>query len=671
MNDEDKKARLEAEVQEYEEKLAKVQLPSGKEPALQFLILPQPVTLPAYSKRADYLSPQHCRLCLKGEGSLQEDSVEDAAVTPGFVSDDKADHVSEEVSSTLSADMLKHIRCSHGLETEQAYRTEVFSRAKADCTQPVTMQVLRSRLHAYKGFLCEENFKPGVCACCARTKKHKNLREVVFPTPDAGVAPQWLGFSADDWLTNRVEWHKQAHEILSINMYLENYFCSSARLAEAKKDLVDARVEAEDKQDLVDARSEAKEQGATESGSESGSAKVAQAERWLDRVQNWQAHMLEDLRGDSVPAPGLPGKRWMLYGQACHLDDGPHGLVRCKLCPKCRLGFTEKSKDGVPRLVMPPCARARGLWGGPEPEQISELTYVERKILRLARVYVCVKKLMREDAKWARGSTDALPQYTTKNAVAFAQDPEQLKRLVGVMPEDLVSDVAVQFQGSDPRLVQKERSFMVSIPRLRAAIWWFSTHSWPWMQATRAHDVVGEAALGKHLERLLEAYSAEVRGAVEGVPRSLCDAATQLVEAETALQEPGPADALQGSDGEGEDASRAEHSKRLAADQSLAVLESGSEKQHPLQLWNLLLKKFKVFITCVSRAGYIFFFNSSKVSCGTRTFVMKSPVCNMHRCVHQLYRYLRLARTLEYRYSALWHTSVTSTSALLAPQCCR
>ncbi|MBC8348072.1 MAG: hypothetical protein H8E24_05565, partial [Verrucomicrobia bacterium] len=73
-----------------------------------------------------------------------------------------------------------------------------------------------------------------------------------------------------------------------------------------------------------------------------------------------------------------------------------------------------------------------------------------------------------------------------------------------------------------------------------------------------------------------QAYSAEVRGAAEGVPQSLCDAATQLVEAETALQEPGPADALQGSDAEGEDASLAEHSKRLAADQSLAIMDDGS-----------------------------------------------------------------------------------------------
>ena len=37
--------------------------PTGDEPALQLLILPQRKPLPSYSKEATFLAPSHCRLC--------------------------------------------------------------------------------------------------------------------------------------------------------------------------------------------------------------------------------------------------------------------------------------------------------------------------------------------------------------------------------------------------------------------------------------------------------------------------------------------------------------------------------------------------------------------------------------------------------------------------------
>ena len=46
---------------------------------------------------------------------------------------------------------------------------------------------------------------------------------------------------------------------------------------------------------------------------------------------------------------------------------------------------------------VPRRARARGLWGGPEPTVLRILTYVERQILTLARVYVVVKRMMTKD----------------------------------------------------------------------------------------------------------------------------------------------------------------------------------------------------------------------------------------------------------------------------------
>ena len=58
---------LDGEAAEYEEMLARRAPPTGKEPALAgLLLLPQrgDGPLPAYSQQADFLPPEHCRLCL-------------------------------------------------------------------------------------------------------------------------------------------------------------------------------------------------------------------------------------------------------------------------------------------------------------------------------------------------------------------------------------------------------------------------------------------------------------------------------------------------------------------------------------------------------------------------------------------------------------------------------
>ena len=48
-----------------EAKMAIQQAWNGSEPALQILVLPRPMKLPAYADVADYLHPSHCHLCLQ------------------------------------------------------------------------------------------------------------------------------------------------------------------------------------------------------------------------------------------------------------------------------------------------------------------------------------------------------------------------------------------------------------------------------------------------------------------------------------------------------------------------------------------------------------------------------------------------------------------------------
>ena len=126
---------------------------------------------------------------------------------------------------------------------------------------------------------------------------------------------------------------------------------------------------------------------------------------------------------------------------------------------------------------MPPFARANGLWQGPEPAEIRALSYVERRILRLARVYSCVKRVMPHVAPWSFGNEKSRPQYTTQNVVAFAQDPDAAVQLCCLEPSDLCKDIYVQFGGVDANVVKQERALQVDLCRLRAAMWWFATHN--------------------------------------------------------------------------------------------------------------------------------------------------------------------------------------------------
>ena len=105
---------------------------------------------------------------------------------------------------------------------------------------------------------------------------------------------------------------------------------------------------------------------------------------------------------------------------------------------------------------MPPRARARGLWQGPEPEEIRVLSYTSRRILRLARVYACVKRVLPNVVPWTGDNEKARPQYTTRNTVAYAQDPDAVLQVLCLTPEDLCKDMYVQFEGADKTAISKD-----------------------------------------------------------------------------------------------------------------------------------------------------------------------------------------------------------------------
>ena len=157
-----------------------------------------------------------------------------------------------------------------------------------------------------------------------------------------------------------------------------------------------------------------------------------------------------------------------------------------------------------------------------------------------------------------------------------------------VDPVDLNKTICVQFAGPDAAAVARDTSLQVDLDRLRAAMWWFATNNWQWLEATRGQAVLGVASLGDRLEDVLAAYARSLGGARRGVPRELLEAATRISEESVPTHLPGPADATAGA------AAEAETDATAAADSSAAVLDTGREDVSFLRLWNEAIRKYHV-----------------------------------------------------------------------------
>ena len=111
-----------------------------------------------------------------------------------------------------------------------------------------------------------------------------------------------------------------------------------------------------------------------------------------------------------------------------------------------------------------------------------------------------MKRVPRYIVPWAGDNEGARPQYTTRNVVAYPQDPDAAVCLVCLLPSDLVQDLYLQFEGYDDAAIAREPAVQISLARLRAAMWWLATHNWQWMEATRDQDCQGRTdSLGKFL----------------------------------------------------------------------------------------------------------------------------------------------------------------------------
>jgi hypothetical protein len=312
---------------------------------------------------------------------------------------------------------------------------------------------------------------------------------------------------------------------------------------------------------------------------------------WHSRVLQWSANIHNDLRSDAVPAPrGIDDAHWMLYiPQKQPLESST---------------AEAQQADQIPAPRMPVFARANGMWGGPLPPDLEALTYTERRIIALARIYVSIKRVHPEGAPHNRDSNNFQPLYHEKNVIAYPQTQEYVKQVVGVTPLALARTLFVQFYGTDRNVVRRDPALQVSVQRLRAAMRWLSVNSWQWMLATKSLGLGvaadGSIELGSQVEAFLHKYTTSVGSEEPGVPASLLQCAMPMQSAHVAGHAAGPADAVdhstQGSDHLEEDGNALPHEDDAhLGGAGVGIIDgSGESLDDPVVLWDTVMRNYKL-----------------------------------------------------------------------------
>ena len=178
----------------------------------------------------------------------------------------------------------------------------------------------------------------------------------------------------------------------------------------------------------------------------------------------------------------------------------------------------------------------------PDPPELQDLSYAECKVINLARIYVSVKRVFLDRSSYVRTTKSETPLYHQSNVVAYPQNPDAALTAVGMGPQTLAKMLMVQFVGSDRQALRHQPDLRVSVQKLRNAFRWLSLNSWPWMEATKLHELWDSGSLDESLEALLRDYGRSVGSNDSGVPAELIQAATCIPAEHVAVEAAGPAD---------------------------------------------------------------------------------------------------------------------------------
>jgi len=448
----------------------------------------------------------------------------------------------------------------------------------AEWPQRIPAQVLRTRLAAFKEELCDANFAQSPCASCCRLKRRCKLVAVTFPSPGSAKAPDWLPWGADAWLKHREAWYASMQDFFSVDMYLDRFFHVQGRLSAAQQGVLAFQ---------------------NDSGFTPSFASLPIAEAWKRRVEQWYQNLLRDINSDSVASPADPNARWLLFPSACTPSPAETGAISCHLCKHCCAALSKVSgKDQKMAVHMPEMARANGMWHGPDPVELKVLSYAEAKVINLARIYVSVKRVFLDRSSYARTSAAEAPLYHQRNVVAYPQNPDAALKVLGMNPVTLAQTLQVQFVGENRSDLRHQPDLQVSVEKLRGAFHWLSLNSWPFMDATRDHELWETGTLDNSLEKLLEEYTKSTGTTSGGIPAELMQGACRIAVEHSSVLVAGPADCTASKETEDDEKNDVQEGHDETADNCAGVMDGGVDDISPVQIWDAVMKKYKVAQLC-------------------------------------------------------------------------
>ena len=159
--------------------------------------------------------------------------------------------------------------------------------------------------------------------------------------------------------------------------------------------------------------------------------------------------------------------------------------------------------------------------------------------------------------------------------------------------------------GEGRERLRREPELSVSVNNLREAFRWLSCNSWPFIVATKqTSSLVGEQ-LDPCVEDLLRAYAASVGSMDGGTPREIVESAAQVDPKRVSVAQAGPVDCTEaGGDDDDDRAGRPSLDEggsavdHDATANCAAVFSGGQDDITGVQLWNTIMRKYKVAQIC-------------------------------------------------------------------------
>ena len=208
-----------------------------------------------------------------------------------------------------------------------------------------------------------------------------------------------------------------------------------------------------------------------------------------------------------------------------------------------------------------------------------------------------VKRIFLDRSSYAQTRAQEAPLYHHRNVVAYPQNPDAALRTRDMSAASLASVLQVQFVGEDRARLRWDPDLQVSVEKLRSAFLWLSLNTWPFMEATKTHELWEANTLDKSFAELLDQSARSIGSTHGGVPSEIIQGAPRICAEHSQVSALGPADCV-ATDASKTDESQDNDTHAASGNQCAGVLDGGIDEISPLLIWDTCMKKHKVAQLC-------------------------------------------------------------------------